>query len=635
MSAAASIIILVSFAVKPLVKNRLSKSFQYYVWLVVLVLLLVPIPIDLPATAPVDTALNQAANQGFVTIRDTVDRYVVTTNELIARTKVEEAAQSQAITQNAELDSPLSRWLNAAVIVWPLGAAIFLLVHIIGYLRFRRRLSEKNRAAREKEKAMLWRLCPKRSPLLYRNPAAVTPMLIGVFRPTIVLPDRECDDTQLENILLHELTHLRRGDIAFKWLTMFAGALHWFNPLVYFARREISRACELACDEAVIGRLDRDGKQSYGDTLISVIAESRTPIGVLSTTMCEEKETLKERLESIMKYKSKSEKVIAISVIFLLVLIISASALCVSFGANIDKYRQGMHADKVSNQLLYSLGYSKSALGAIGDNRTPYVGDNSKVGAIINQLPVPWKGLVPDGFSLQTSAEPYSLTINYSAPENAEITDYLENPFAASIQENNALLLFSSIDNLPVVNNNNPDDMPQYSCTREQIQSIYGEIPSIKDVDKILTLLGRNLRPEEFYFSHASRIYLGTSPDESEYRYGEPPTIVKLDSGLVLYKYAGYPDTLYYYKGGQLYAKRELAPDQVSYGDIIQRFGPPQNEKTVEGKQVISYELRKSERDQMQPPLNDRRAFFVFKDKELVEEGLMVGDRYALLVDGN
>ena len=44
---------------------------------------------------------------------------------------------------------------------------------------------------------------------------------------------------------------------------------------MYFMKKEINNACELACDEAVIRNLNTSEKQAYGDTLISVVFESK------------------------------------------------------------------------------------------------------------------------------------------------------------------------------------------------------------------------------------------------------------------------------------------------------------------------------------------------------------------------
>jgi hypothetical protein len=152
-------------------------------------------------------------------------------------------------------------------------------------------------------------------------------MLMGLFRPVIILPDREYADAQLRAILLHELTHLRRRDVLVKWLSVVACAVHWFNPIVWLARREIDRACELACDEAVIRGLDASGKQCYGETLLYVAADSKTPWTVLSATMCEEKRDLKERLAAIARNKQYSRAAVAASAAVIIAAILAVGWL--------------------------------------------------------------------------------------------------------------------------------------------------------------------------------------------------------------------------------------------------------------------------------------------------------------------
>ena len=622
MSAVASVIALVLFAAKPLVKNRLPKSFQYYVWLIVTVLLLVPIRLQLPAVGSNSTVTSGAPGNSFPTIRDTVDRYIATTDEAVEHTDTEDDAPHPSDVQSARPDRSFFAGLYIVVIAWALGAALFLLVNIMGYLRFCVTLKKMNIPASGIEIHLLHSLCHKRMPALYRNPAAATPMLIGLFRPVIILPDRDYDEVQLKNILNHELTHLKRRDVAVKWLLTFANAVHWFNPIVYFVRREISLACELSCDETVIKALDREGKQSYGDTLISVVAEGRQPFSVLSATMCEEKKTLKERLEAIVKYKSKSKIIIAVSVAMMMVL----SACGLVLGANtVNKLEiTAMTANHTENdQLLDDLGYSRDVLEAIASQKTPYVGDNSKVGAIIGQLPIPWEGLSYDGFELQTDQEPYALTIHYTASDTQEISDYTGNPFAASIRENNALLLFWSIDNLSVVNIENPDTMAQYAFTQASLREQFGEIPAMGDIDTLRERLCQNLCMDEFYFSHASRLYLGSVPDEAIYRMGDPLEMTTVDERI---RYI-FPDGVYSYKDEKLVERCEYVTGDISYDDIIRRFGRPQSQKDIGNLLYISYELRN--RNDSAPDIQDKRAYFLFDAGRLVEEGVRAGDDYV------
>jgi len=67
-------------------------------------------------------------------------------------------------------------------------------------------------------------------------------------------------------------------------MSLLACDVHWFNPIVWISRQEISRAFELSCDEAVFSSMDNRAKQNYGETLICSTANSKTPLAVLSTT---------------------------------------------------------------------------------------------------------------------------------------------------------------------------------------------------------------------------------------------------------------------------------------------------------------------------------------------------------------
>lgn len=329
MSVAGSVIALILFALKPLMKSRIPKAVQYYLWTLALVALLVPF--SLFVSIPVNTPIAPVQQIVEDNIRTNDERY-----EEISRQQYNVPFEELEAENQFRVIYESRGWLNNYLLTTPftIGAAI-LIITVFQYLAFVWKLRRSGAPARDNEIVMLKRLhTGKWTPRLYRSRLAPTPMLIGVFRPVIMLPDREYSDVQLQNILLHELTHLRQHDIIIKWLSVVARSLHWFNPLVYFVRCEIDRACELACDETVIKSLDTDGKQSYGDTLIAMVAEAKTPKTVLSTTMCEEKRALKERLGAIMKHKGFPLGAIAVSC----VLVIAVLWGTIVLGAgNIDK----------------------------------------------------------------------------------------------------------------------------------------------------------------------------------------------------------------------------------------------------------------------------------------------------------
>ena len=68
----------------------------------------------------------------------------------------------------------------------------------------------------------------------------------------LLLPGRPLPADEREVVLLHELTHLRRHDLAHKALLFVPCAVHWFNPLVWWMAREAGRTLELCCDARVV-----------------------------------------------------------------------------------------------------------------------------------------------------------------------------------------------------------------------------------------------------------------------------------------------------------------------------------------------------------------------------------------------
>ncbi|MCL2360927.1 MAG: leucine-rich repeat domain-containing protein [Defluviitaleaceae bacterium] len=330
--------------IKPIVRHRLPKSAQYYFWLVVLVTFL--IPVSRIATLPVTIT-------EFAPIHSAVERNIITTDE--ARNRPPAMLNNSSIIADvpnlpnistAPVEAPhlsepglVAQAVTIFMAIYPFMFALVLLYNLIGYARFVRKLRSNYFKPHPFELDMLRAFTRgKLTPRLIASDYAATPMLIGIFRPMIVLPNREYTDEQMQSILLHELTHMRRLDIAVKWLTLLACAAHWFNPLVWIAKGEIDRVCELSCDEMVIRNMNAYGKQHYGETLISVASTKKIPMPVLSTTMCEEKRALKERLTAIMKSKKHTKLAVLISAFILLGAILAACTVGAGSGNQNEEY---------------------------------------------------------------------------------------------------------------------------------------------------------------------------------------------------------------------------------------------------------------------------------------------------------
>ncbi|MCP4251420.1 MAG: M56 family metallopeptidase [bacterium] len=104
---------------------------------------------------------------------------------------------------------------------------------------------------------------------------AHSPVLAGVVRPVVLLPEpiaRGLSSRQLEYIIAHELTHLRRWDNLILLAQRVAEMALFFHPAIWLCGRALRREAEAACDDAVLRRFD--GPAGYADSLTRV-AETR------------------------------------------------------------------------------------------------------------------------------------------------------------------------------------------------------------------------------------------------------------------------------------------------------------------------------------------------------------------------
>lgn len=304
------------FLLRRLLGGRVRHAVFYYLWLLVLLRLCVPagVTLTLPA-APVEQP--RAAAE---TLRpaDTAP----------GRDAAGPApAPVPAAPGDAAPDAPAQNLPDAAALpgaVWALGAAVSLGRYAAGHLRFRRRVERcwqpPSRAALD----ALREMDPGGKVRLMECPRVSGPMLMGALRPVILLPP-EVEEDRLGDILAHELTHARRRDLLYKWFAAAVTGLHWFNPLMPLARREIGRLCELSCDQAVTRGMDPGERLRYGETLLAMAAPPPAGMGSLAVTLCEEKRQLQERLVSIARGGTKGAAALVLSV--LLVLAVGGCAL--------------------------------------------------------------------------------------------------------------------------------------------------------------------------------------------------------------------------------------------------------------------------------------------------------------------
>lgn len=106
---------------------------------------------------------------------------------------------------------------------------------------------------------------------LRRSDDVAMPFACGLIKPIIVLPasSNEWGSERRQAVLMHELAHISRGDLAMNMLSHIVRAVYWFHPLAWLAAYRLRVEGERACDDAVLraGALPSD----YAEHLLSIV----------------------------------------------------------------------------------------------------------------------------------------------------------------------------------------------------------------------------------------------------------------------------------------------------------------------------------------------------------------------------
>jgi len=309
-----SIVFIVLFLLRPITSKVFSKTWHYYCLLVPLVFLIggthiaiiltdfmpLPAPVvmsqvptsqDIPMGVPVDFIRPSAFDSTMVNTHDSgIGTSIATSPPIMDRLVI--------YINNA---------LPFLLTIWVMGTTSFIAISIKKYLQYRRVLLQNAKSVNDLH-------C--KIPIVV-SVTAHTPMLIGVFKPMIVLPHTHFADDELNMILAHEMVHYKRKDLLVKLMMLIANALHWFNPAVYVLSRQLNAICELSCDEKVVSEMDTPNRVLYGETILQVLKRSTTNLAsnvAFATSLCNSKKNFKRRLISMMNTKKMKKSVIALAI---------------------------------------------------------------------------------------------------------------------------------------------------------------------------------------------------------------------------------------------------------------------------------------------------------------------------------
>ena len=260
-------------------------------------------------------------------------------------------------------DAPVPVYFTGVIAgLWIIGVITFAVIALISN-RYLWLLKESVKPVENKEMLSLFMKCKseigvKQNILLGSSILAKAPMTVGFFKLLIILPAEKIPVSDARYAIMHELVHCKNRDVHINFFICLFQVLYWFNPLVYFAFRQMRLDREVACDSAVLDLLPKEMHIDYGGALLNFVNKQSYPSALaLSASISGTKPHIIKRINFIASYnadtfliKAKSYCVFAVMGFFVL----SQIPLISVMAGNNDNMYYGFHFDNVIDKDLTS-----------------------------------------------------------------------------------------------------------------------------------------------------------------------------------------------------------------------------------------------------------------------------------------
>lgn len=320
-------------------RNRLNAQWRSALWLVVVVRLLLPTlpesslsifnlkqlslnlfakkPPAPVATVSVHYSYDQLGNLRYVQSEGQTKQFDYNTDGRLKEVKViSSAGEVIELTQyRYNKPVPVLTWRTKAVMAWLAGLLLCGIYFIISVLALTRKI-RLARPLNRPDVLLILEECRqlmdvRQQVVLLESSSVCSPAVCGVFAPKILLPPgllERFERNELRHVILHELAHIKRGDLWQSWLLVCLQIIHWFNPAIWFAFARLRADRELACDELALIHSGETQGQHYGQTILKLlenISQTKATPGLVG--IVEDRKQMAQRLRRIAAFRLPSK----------------------------------------------------------------------------------------------------------------------------------------------------------------------------------------------------------------------------------------------------------------------------------------------------------------------------------------
>ncbi|MBP3617741.1 MAG: hypothetical protein J6J38_06870 [Lachnospiraceae bacterium] len=217
-----------------------------------------------------------------------------TVNPIISEHLAPGYSVSAAPTSGASAN-PMQIIAFVAAVLWIAGMAVMFAYSLGSYLWLRHKVKVS--------------LCYRDN--IYFCDSIATPFVFGTIKPRIYLPSG-MEEKQMECVIAHERSHLKRKDHWWKTIAFFLLSVYWFHPLLWVSYLLFSRDIERACDERVVREMEPEERKGYAEALVACSLQKRM---MFACPLAFGEVGVKNRVKSVLNYKKPAFWIVAVTVV--------------------------------------------------------------------------------------------------------------------------------------------------------------------------------------------------------------------------------------------------------------------------------------------------------------------------------
>lgn len=240
-----------------------------FLWIIPFLRMVVPVGINSPYSL---MSLVSRLTTKTVTVYQPSDDLAFSVSNTIR------AAESYSpITYKADF---LETVFNVTGFIWIVGALALIIALTILYISTKKAVAD----------------AEKLESNIFLSGKVDSPAVYGIFRPMIVIPE-SYKEKELEYIIRHEKTHIKRLDNLWRIIGFVTASIHWFNPLSWVFLKAFLTDLELACDEMAVAGYEKEERKEYARRLLECSQSKSMLVSAFGGAK------VRTRIENVLSYK--------------------------------------------------------------------------------------------------------------------------------------------------------------------------------------------------------------------------------------------------------------------------------------------------------------------------------------------